>query len=190
MLSATDGYKLRITDGIPGELGGFWLAPVPPPPPDSGVALGQSVTAVANSGRWVVSCPFCGSAQLAHREDRTFVCVEDANLWADYLPVVVVWPEPEVVEVVEAILDARPGMFQQNWTPAETIVDLAAENTAAGLPVPDSPLIPEVEPAPPPEPVPDPVLDPLPDPPEPEVSEWDSPRRTRSSSEKSSPREK
>ncbi len=178
MLTASDGYKERITR-IPDDtqlptVRGFWQAPVPPPAPDSGVALGITVPAVANGGRWVASCPLCGSAQLAHREDRTFVCVMDANVWADYLPVPVAWPEPDVVDVVEQLLDVRPAMFQQNWTPAEPLEQLAAENVSAGLPVPESPLIPEVEPAPIPEPLPDPVPlpdppAPLPDPPEPEV---------------------
>lgn len=101
--------------------------------------------AYANSGRWVIDCPDCNSAQMACRTDQRFMCVECANLAVDGLWRPVTWPDE--VATIEAVLEVRPTP-NQNWDPAEPVEALAAENQERGLPtvidLPDPPVVIEV----------------------------------------------
>ena len=93
--------------------------------------------AEVNDGRWIVRCPFCPSAQLAHRDDRLFQCVGTDPRTGATLgclnerngghPVEVVWPAH--VEEAEKVLLARP-QEARNWLPhrGETVEFLKREN--------------------------------------------------------------
>jgi hypothetical protein len=105
--------------------------------PPEGLAIGIRAQASANQGRWFVQCPFCAGAQLASHLDHRFFCVDCLHLtepaaagrWLE-----VEWPA-ELNEIEELLL-LRPEA-NRNWTPDETIVDLARDNALHGLGVID-----------------------------------------------------
>lgn len=130
-----------------------WIAPV-----DIATALAAptgaadiAIPAYANSGRWVVECPDCSSAQFACRTDLRFMCGECANNVVGGLWRPVIWPDE--VSDIEAVLSVRP-LGNQNWLPEEAVVELVAENVANDLaPVLDD-LVAEIPPPPPVEGIP------------------------------------
>jgi hypothetical protein len=95
------------------------------------------VVAYVNHGRWVVDCE-CGDAGVVDpgQPDRGFFCFGCYNIIHTGLPRRVAYPVDEVRGRVEALLLARPDLGTRNWSPAETVEDLAIENIAHGLPVP------------------------------------------------------
>lgn len=124
-------YNARLF--IKAEEGGFWfrhhqgIEPYQP----SGVALGTYALPFVWEGRWLVYCP-CGGAALATPEfPRTF-CVSCLNAHVDHLWVEVRWPEPAMVEAIEAALLPRPPA-KRCWLPNENVGKLVAENHAHGL---------------------------------------------------------
>ena len=87
--------------------------------------------AYVNHGRWVVDCPFCGSAQLASESDRRFFCAGSdgcANHQAGHRFLPVRWPD-QAAEIEEILLE-RPQAVNQNWQPGETLTRLLEENGA------------------------------------------------------------
>lgn len=86
-----------------------------------------------NHSRWIVRCPFCPSAQLAHDGDRRFMCVECHNQTVDGKWVPVGWPEADVRDDIEGLLEVRPTPKTRNWREPETVEDLEAENAERGL---------------------------------------------------------
>lgn len=95
-----------------------------------------------NYGRWLVDCPWCGSAQNASREDHRFFCVECGNNTVKNVWIPVEWP-PEWREI-ELLLGVRPIPANMNWFPGkgptvvlhperETLADLQAENIEHGV---------------------------------------------------------
>lgn len=90
-----------------------------------------TVTPIVNTGRWLVPCPWCMSAQLASRNDHRFFCTECRNVGAEGKWVQVVWPESS--EEIEALLSMRPVHRTQNWLSHETLGDLLAENETHGV---------------------------------------------------------
>lgn len=109
---------------VPVANGGHWHRPEHPTIPKA-VSLTESATVEVNEGRWLVRCPFCPGAQLAHRDDHRFFCVDCLNggigMW---LPVV--WPK--AADKIEAALTVRPEPRTRNWTADETVDGLLAEN--------------------------------------------------------------
>jgi hypothetical protein len=97
-----------------------------------GVAVGVSTPAFVNHGRWVVRCPFCAGAQLAHpdRTDR-FFCIDCLNDLAGRQWISVTWPDD--VSAIESVLELRPEVTTRSWWPHETVEDLRAENIAHGV---------------------------------------------------------
>lgn len=89
---------------------------------------GEAVEVYVNEGRWVVSCPDCGGAQLACRSDPRFLCNECANVVIGGLWRPVVWPED--VLGIETALEKRPLVHTRNWLPGETAAQLLAEQHA------------------------------------------------------------
>lgn len=92
--------------------------------PDAPTA-GEPLAVYASEGRWVVQCPDCNSAQLASHVDPRFMCHECGNLANGGAFRPLLWPANRAE--LEELLHARP-LGNQNWTPAETIVDVAAIN--------------------------------------------------------------
>ena len=118
----------------------WWQRDDVPPHLPTEVADGPSAHAEVNHGRWIVNCPdpACSSAQLAARDDLRFFCVACCNertAPGRWLPVV--WPDDPAA--VEAVLRERDTV-NANAAPGESVADLAAENAAAGLPVPSEVL--------------------------------------------------
>jgi hypothetical protein len=106
-----------------------------PPYPHSGLPQGVTDTVAAyawvNHGRWLVSCPWCPSAQNASRQDHRFFCTECANRAAGGQWITVVWPDN--AGEIERLLGRRTDRAQRNWTPGETVEGLAAENREHGV---------------------------------------------------------
>lgn len=86
---------------------------------------GEPLEVAANHGRWVVQCP-CGGAQLAHPDDRRFLCCDCGNVdnAGRYRPVV--WPK--AWQQIGQLLDARADRTLRNWRPGETVAELRREN--------------------------------------------------------------
>lgn len=102
---------------------------------------GDPITVVVNHGRWIVACPDCTGAQLAALNDPRFMCVDCANQKnrGAWRPVTL--PDPDVRPDIEAVLDIRPDVKDQNWLPTETVNDLAQQNLDLGLPLPDGVVV-------------------------------------------------
>lgn len=103
---------------------------LPPLPADDRPIAGVAALAYVNAGRWVAECPFpgCRSAQVVAESDRRWLCPECANggtnRWAR-----VTWPSDSHRARVERELAPRPPL-NTNWTPGETVRQLAADNAA------------------------------------------------------------
>jgi hypothetical protein len=97
----------------------------------------------ANHGRWIVRCPYCLGAQVAHRTDHRYLCADCLNggtaRWA-----AVTWPAD--AELAERVLEVRPAEAA-SWNPwpprpgipgasGETLAMLVGENARMGYPVP------------------------------------------------------
>ena len=107
----------------------YWSAPVPLAQAMA-ARVGPAEIAVAvyaNHGRWIAECPDCSGAQIASANDYRFMCTTCANVAVEGLWRPVVWPEETVA--IDEVLSARP-VVNQNWTPGETLADLAAEVVA------------------------------------------------------------
>lgn len=100
------------------------LATVPLNP--SAATGGDAVAVTANHGRWIVTCPDCGGALLAHPADRRFLCVDCGNVGNEGKYRRVIWPADH--EEIGELLDARPDRALRNWQPGETTGDLRTEN--------------------------------------------------------------
>jgi hypothetical protein len=99
-----------------------------------GVALGFTVFAQVNRGRWLVECPHCPSARLT-APGRLFWCPSCGNRAVAGQGMTVDWPADW--ETIERLLMVRP-VENRNWvvrrSGAESVAELAAENVAHGLP--------------------------------------------------------
>lgn len=95
-------------------------------------AVGAHVPVEVNDSRWLVKCPACNGAQVAHKTDRRFFCIDCLNETAGGLWVTVDWPDDP--DAIEAALDARPVAHTRGWVPGETVADLLAENAAHQVP--------------------------------------------------------
>lgn len=89
-----------------------------------------TVSVRCESGRWLVDCPACSSAQLAARQDPRFFCVSCLNERAGAQWLTVVWPAD--VPGIEAALRARV-TEHANYEPGETVSDLIAQNQIPGV---------------------------------------------------------
>ena len=91
-------------------------------------------TAAIIKGKWVVRCPFCGSCEKKDH-GAWHVCRACLNAENEYLRVAVVWPTPFERAEIERLLANRKWSWVRNWTPGESIDDLAAENIRFGMAV-------------------------------------------------------
>ena len=94
-------------------------------PAPTGDVLKPKAVAEVNQGRWVVNCPFCAGAELADPDDRRFYCLSCGNKAVGYKWIPVKWPTAHLA--VEAELVKRPIEETRNWTPGETVAQLARE---------------------------------------------------------------
>lgn len=85
-------------------------------------------------GKWVVKCSFCG---ICEKKDHGawHICRACLNAEADYVRVAVIWPTPAERAQIERLLGNRKWSWVRNWTPEESIADLAAENRRFGMAV-------------------------------------------------------
>lgn len=88
----------------------------------------EALEVYVNHGRWVVDCPDCRNAQLAHRTDHRFLCNNCGNGAVDGLWRLTVWPDNAAA--IEQELERRADPQTQNWHPGETVVDLRNERIA------------------------------------------------------------
>ena len=91
-----------------------------------GVDEDHTAYAFVNRGRWLVSCPWCPSAQNASRQDHRFFCVECSHRANGGRWIRVVWPANTAD--IELLLGQRIDPRNRNWTPGETLAGLIAEN--------------------------------------------------------------
>jgi hypothetical protein len=84
------------------------------PPTDGG-----SVAAYVNYSRWVADC-VCRSGMALSPGQETAFCLDCGRHF------LVEWPAD--TKAIEAALLLRPKADNRNWTPAETVADLEAEN--------------------------------------------------------------
>lgn len=84
------------------------------------IAADVSALSSANSGRWIVTCPFpgCNGAQYASITDQRFWCVDCSNMAVSQQWIAVIWPDN--ANEIERVLSNRP-RSAQNWIPGETI---------------------------------------------------------------------
>lgn len=87
-----------------------------------------ALPAIHNHGRWIVGCPFCKSAEKAADEFMCSNCHNEAVAWK---PMPVAWPKNQ--KEIEKLLMERPEIKTRNWSPTETIQDLARENAQRGI---------------------------------------------------------
>lgn len=118
-------YRLHVL--IAEESRRLGLVHHPVPLPDS-VSDEHETFAYVNHGRWVVDCPFCGSAQHAAKTDHRFLCSECGNAEARGAWLPVRWPRD--AKKIEQVLDERPREANRNWRPPEKLSVLKSENKA------------------------------------------------------------
>lgn len=123
LLTAEDQVPGGGAEAIPAA---YWSSVIPL---DNALAapLGPpeiAVPAYANHGRWIAECPDCSGAQMASPSDYRFMCNLCANVAVGGAWRPVTWPEER--DSIEALLIERP-LANQNWTPGETLDDLADE---------------------------------------------------------------
>lgn len=133
---ASPEYQVRLF--LKCEEGGFWHRHAQGADPEKfrqNRRVTSKVTVVphVNESRWIVKCPFCPGAQLAHPDTPAFFCVDCCNAAVKGAWVKVDWPSPEFVHAIESVLEARPEFANRNWFPDESVGALLAENVMAGL---------------------------------------------------------
>lgn len=89
-----------------------------------------AVAVYANHGRWIVECPDCRGAQLAHPVDQRFMCNSCANAAVGGLWRPTLWPKNRAD--IESALHVRP-VEARNWINGETVAHLRAENKSRGV---------------------------------------------------------
>lgn len=91
------------------------------------------IHAEINTGRWIVKCPVCPGAQMAHRTERWFFCTDCLNQHIDSRMASVNWPDESEVRELQRVLMDRPVPLNRNWKPGETVEHLERENAARGV---------------------------------------------------------
>jgi hypothetical protein len=93
------------------------------------------LAAEVNHGTWIAPCP-CGAERLPApgcvvwlAQPRAW-CVRCGNAATAGRWRPILLPAPPERAAIEALLDRRPDAATRNWTPGETVDDLAAENRA------------------------------------------------------------
>lgn len=97
-------------------------------PPDSSQVSTVVVDVRCNHARWIVECPWCGSAQVAGDADRRWFCIACKNVAVAGKWCRLQWPTPATRAAIEATLTERPEKANMNWAPGETVAALRAEN--------------------------------------------------------------
>ena len=97
---------------------------------DNGPAVGPSVEARLNHGRWIADCPDCAGAQFVDETEPIFFCLACGNVEARGQFRRVKFPRDKAK--IEGRMNARP-MLNRNWEIRETIEDLDAENERHGI---------------------------------------------------------
>lgn len=92
------------------------------------VSKAHAFDAYVNEARWIVECPFCGSAQVGSPDDPRFLCVECVNAPVDSAYLQVRYPSVQARALIEDALAARPLRANVNWVPGETVNELLAQN--------------------------------------------------------------
>ena len=88
----------------------------------------HKVDARINHGRWIADCPFCSGAEMVTPTDPRFFCMscDNREVGGKWLGV----RFPKEANEIEEILGQRVHSDERNWTPAETVKDLRAEDVA------------------------------------------------------------
>lgn len=128
VVRASRNYQAALRRSI--DDGGLWQRRDVEPFEPNSVAVGESIPAFVNSGRWIVQCPNCGSGQLVDPQQDRFLCVECVNDHLGRQWVTVVWPAE--LDAIEEVLSVRDELSSMNWRPGETVEELQAENEANG----------------------------------------------------------
>lgn len=98
--------------------------------PDMDGPHAEPVSARIDTGRWIVDCPDCRSAEYLWPDEPVFFCTNcfNASVGGRWRLVEV----PGERGAIEHILLARPFPWNRHWRPGETTDDLRAENVAHG----------------------------------------------------------
>lgn len=109
----------------------YGTAPIPGPQ-----QVKNTIPAFINHGRWLVSCPTCGSAAFVSMSDHRFWCVECQSPENDRWWYEVVFPADKAQ--IEDTLLKRPAVIEKNainrnWFPNETLAVLKRENAEKGI---------------------------------------------------------
>jgi hypothetical protein len=108
------------------------------PPPDAVDDTGPPMVAEINHGVWIASCacrspgdpaPGC----IVWLAAPLGWCVRCSNAAAGGRWRPIVLPEPDERAAIEAALAVRPSVETRNWTPGETVADLARQNAEHGV---------------------------------------------------------
>ncbi len=83
-----------------------------PYPASQEIAEGVQILVHFSDGRWVASCPFCESAQVASESDPRFLCPRCLNAEAGGRWLRLVWPEPQHRAQIEALMEQLPRRHQ------------------------------------------------------------------------------
>ncbi len=87
----------------------------------------EPLKAFVNHGRWLVACP-CGGAEYAFTEGW-MMCMSCFNGYLKHKIRRVEFPDPDFVAKLDDLLRVRP-LDNRNWTPGETLEQIAQENIA------------------------------------------------------------
>ncbi len=87
----------------------------------------EPLKAFVNHGRWLVACP-CGGAEYAF-EEGWMMCRSCFNGYMKHKIRRVEFPDPAFRANLETLLLNRP-LDNRNWTPGETLEQIAQENIA------------------------------------------------------------
>ncbi len=118
---------------MPGVPHAEWAARLMGRTPPAEVADSPVLAAEVNHSRWVVRCPWCGSAQIVDPSDPRFWCPECDNRDVGGRWVRVRWPDEATRLEIEDELMRRPRDHQRNWQAYEVVEDLRQENRRRGV---------------------------------------------------------
>ena len=117
------------------------------------------VEAFIDQSRWLARCPFCGGVEGTGPEEKIFYCMTCGMGDNNYMALPVVFPEPDTIAKIQAVLLERPVNYPpaptryervvrqtpvigidingqllglgRSWQPGQTIEDLHAEQDTA-----------------------------------------------------------
>lgn len=100
------------------------------PAPPVNIKVNGRVRAYVNRSRWVANCPYCNTALPVSKVDTRFWCIGCRMIANLGCALQVIYPQDH--REIELVLSMRPLAINRNWSPGETVSNLAQENINNG----------------------------------------------------------